>query len=71
MLKRTVAAALAFAVLAVTAMPMAGAEEKKLTPQQQKFKDCAASWKDEKAKTDAKGRAAYRKYMGECLKKQG
>jgi hypothetical protein len=71
MIKRLVAAALAAAVLAA-AVPMAGAaEEKKLTPQQQKFKDCAAGWKDEKAKTGAKGRAAYRKFMGECLKKEG
>ena len=70
MLKRIVAAALATAFLAVTVAPMASAEDKKLTPQQQKMKDCAASWKDEKAKTGAKGRDAYRKFMGECLKKQ-
>ena len=69
MLKRIVAATLAAAFLAVAAAPMASAEDKKLTPQQQKMKDCAAGWKDEKAKTGAKGRDAYRKFMGECLKK--
>jgi hypothetical protein len=39
-----------------------------LTPQRQKRKDCAAKWTDEKAKTGAKGRVAYRKFMRECLK---
>jgi hypothetical protein len=47
---------------------MAGAQEKKTTPQQQKMKDCAGKWKDEKAKTGAKGRAAYRTFMSGCLK---
>ena len=32
-----------------------------MTPQQQ--------WQDERVKTGAKGRTAYRKFMGECLKK--
>ena len=43
--------------------------KKQLTPQQQKMKDCAAKWQEEKAKTGAKGRAAYRKFMSDCLKK--
>jgi hypothetical protein len=42
---------------------------KPLTPQQQKMKDCAAGWKEEKAKTGVKGGTAYRKFMSECLKK--
>ena len=71
MIKRIVAVAVAVAFLGVTAVPMARAEDKPLTPQQQKMKDCAASWKDEKAKTGAKGRDAYRKYMSGCLKKSG
>jgi hypothetical protein len=45
------------------------APPKPLTPQQQKMKDCAAKWQDEKAKTGVKGRTAYRKFMGDCLKK--
>src|SRR5262249_14500346 len=40
----------------------------RMTPQQQKMKDCG-KWQDEKSKTGAKGRTAYRKFMGECLKK--
>ena len=41
----------------------------RMTLQQQKMKDCAGKWQDERAKTGAKGRTAYRKFMGECLKK--
>ena len=74
MIRQFVAAALATAFLAVAAAPMASAqdkaEDKKVSPQQQKMKDCAAGWKDEKAKTGAKGRDAYRTFMGGCLKKQ-
>ena len=68
MMRRIFAAAIASAFLAVAIAPMAGAQEKKATPQQQKMKDCAAKWKDEKAKTGAKGRAAYRTFMSGCLK---
>lgn len=46
----------------------AKAAEKKLTPQQQKMKDCAAKWKDEKATKKVSGRAAYNKFMSGCLK---
>lgn len=70
MIKRVGAAVLAAAFVAVVALATAGAQEKKaLTPQQQKMKVCAAQWKDEKAKTGAKGRDAYRKFIGDCLKK--
>ncbi len=34
------------------------------------MKDCAAKWGDEKAKTGAKGSAAYRKFMSNCLKQK-
>jgi hypothetical protein len=68
MMKRIFAAALATAFLAVAAAPMASAEDKKLTPQQQKMKDCSAKWKDEKAKTGVKGRDAHNKFMSGCLK---
>jgi hypothetical protein len=44
------------------------AAPKQLTPQQQKMKDCGAKWQAEKAKTGVKGRAAYRKFVSECLK---
>jgi len=42
--------------------------EKKLTPQQQKMKDCASKWADYKKEKNVKGRAEYRKFMGTCLK---
>jgi len=41
---------------------------KKLTPQQQKMKDCAGKWKEEKAAKKVSGRAAYNKFMSGCLK---
>jgi hypothetical protein len=44
------------------------AAAKTLTPQQQKMKDCAAKWKDEKAQKHVSGRVAYRAFMKECLK---
>ena len=43
---------------------------KQPTPQQQKMKDCSVKWGDEKAKTGAKGSAAYRKFMSNCLKQK-
>ena len=68
MMKRIFAAAIASAFLVVAIAPTAIAQEKKPTPQQQKMKDCAAKWKDEKAKTGAKGREAYKTFMSGCLK---
>jgi FKBP-type peptidyl-prolyl cis-trans isomerase len=46
----------------------AATSEKKMTPQQQKMKDCAAKWKEEKATKKVSGRAAYRTFMSGCLK---
>src|SRR5262249_37445864 len=48
-----------------------GARLQRMTPQQQKMKDCAGKWQEEKAKTGRKGRTPYRKFMGECLKEKG
>ena len=45
------------------------ANPKPMSPQQQKMQDCAAKWKEEKANSSAKGRAAYNKFMSACLKK--
>ena len=42
--------------------------EKKLTPQQQKMKDCGPKWADYKKEKNVKGRAEYRKFMSTCLK---
>ncbi len=68
MIKAALAAAVTAAFFAVAAAPTASAQDKTPTPQQQKMKACAAQWKDEKAKTGAKGREAYRTFMNGCLK---
>jgi len=78
-MRRIVTATLATAFLAVAVVPPVSAQEgkpasarqdepKQITAQQQKMKDCAAKWKDEKAKTNVKGREAYSKFMSGCLK---
>jgi hypothetical protein len=56
--------------VAEDAAPKAKTKAKPMTPQQQKMKDCSAKWADEKAKTGAKGSAAYRKFMSGCLKQK-
>ena len=43
-------------------------ERKELTPQQQKMKDCAAKWGDEKKAKQVSGRKAYNEFMRGCLK---
>jgi hypothetical protein len=65
-MKRIVAFAFAATFLA-TALPGI-AQEKTASPQQQKMKDCAVKWKDEKAKTGVKGREAYRTFLSSCMK---
>lgn len=70
MIKRVLAVTITAAIVAAAAGTMASAQEKKApTAQQNKMKACAAQWKDEKAKTGAKGREAYRTFMSSCLKK--
>lgn len=71
MIRRALSIALATVFLGVAITHPAVAEDKKLTPQQQKMKDCAAKWKAEKAKTNVKGRDAYKKFMSACLKEKG
>ena len=69
MLKHVVAAAIAGALIACPAASFAQtAPAKKLTPQQQKMKDCSAKWGDYKKEKNVKGKAAHNKFMGECLK---
>jgi uncharacterized membrane protein len=76
MMRAVFAAALATAVVAGAHAASAqdaqekNSQEKKLTVQQQKMRDCAAKWKEEKAKTDVKGREAHNKFMSGCLKGQ-
>lgn len=66
-MKRLVVFAFAIAFLATAVQPGA-AEDKPISRQQQKMKDCAVKWKDEKAKTNVKGREAYRTFLSSCLK---
>ena len=72
MLKHIVAAAIAGALIALPAAPSFAqapvTTEKKLTPQQQKMKDCAAKWGDYKKEKNVKGKAEHNKFMSGCLK---
>lgn len=43
-------------------------EKKKLTPQQQKMKDCGAKWQAEKKAKNVSGKEAYQKFLSKCLK---
>lgn len=63
------AASLAFGA-AVLAVPVQAQDNagKGTTSQQQKMKDCAAKWKDEKAQKHVSGRTAYSAFMKDCLK---
>jgi hypothetical protein len=38
------------------------------TARQQRMKDCAVKWQEEKAEKHISGRDAYRAFMKECLK---
>jgi len=76
MLRTVLAAALAAALVAALAPTALATSEVKIaetapTPQQeqQKMKDCNEKWKDERARTGAKGGTAYRKFLSACLKK--
>src|SRR5581483_6433443 len=73
MISRMVTAMVAAAFLASAAMAptivMAEAAKKELTPQQQKMKDCAAQWKEEKATKKVSGKKAHNDFMSKCLKK--
>ena len=42
--------------------------DKKLTPQQQKMKDCGAKWQAYKKEKNVKGKAEYQKFLKTCLK---
>ena len=77
MFKALLAAAMATALLTAPPAPALAQDKpakteskaaKKLTPQQQKMKDCAAKWGDEKKAKKVSGRAEYNKFMSGCLK---
>jgi len=54
--------------MAETKAATTAGEGKKVSAQQQRMKDCAAKWKDEKKAKNVKGRDAYRSFMSGCLK---
>jgi hypothetical protein len=57
------------AVLAAAANKEETKKEKKaLSPQQQKMKDCAGKWGEEKKVKKVSGRKAYNTFMSGCLK---
>lgn len=65
---RILTAVLGAAFLASATIHPAVAQDKKLTPQQQKMKVCAGKWKDEKKAKGVSGRVEYQKFMKGCLK---
>jgi hypothetical protein len=81
MIRKMLAAALAVALMAAPVAPAlaqtpapamdkkADAKPaKKLTPQQQKMKDCGPKWQAYKKEKNVKGRAEYQKFLKTCLK---
>ena len=57
------------ALTLLVALPLGPAmAQKKLTPQQQKMKDCGAKWQEHKKTANVKGRAEHRKFLSGCLK---
>ena len=73
MLKHLLAAAMAAALISAPMAPaLAQAKteksEKKLSPQQQKMKDCGPKWQAYKKEKNVKGQAEYRKFISGCLK---
>jgi len=48
--------------------PQTAKTERKLTPQQQKMKDCGAKWQTYKKEKNVKGKAEYQKFLKTCLK---
>ncbi len=67
MFKHLFAAAIAAALIAAPGAASASSHAKKLSPQQQKMKDCGAKWQAHKKATKAKG-SEYRKFVSGCLK---
>lgn len=67
MTSRALAAAMAATLLVASATPTM-ADDKRLTPQQQKMKDCTVQWKIKKQAESVSGRVAYSDYMRSCLR---
>ena len=61
------AALLAMVATAPTAT-VAATAKKEASPQQQKMKDCAARWGEEKKTRKVSGKKAHNEFMSACLK---
>jgi hypothetical protein len=70
MTSRILATAVAAAFLATAAVPTVAfaAAAKKSSAQQEKMKDCAAKWGEEKKAKKVSGQKAHRAFMSTCLK---
>ena len=64
----TVAAAFLVGMAVAPTTSFAEAAKKELSPQQQKMKDCAAKWKEEKVAKKVSGKKAHNAFMSTCLK---
>ena len=67
-LRSVIAAALFVLVAATPTVTTAAAVKKEMSPQQQKMKDCAAKWGEEKKTKNVSGRKAHNEFMSTCLK---
>jgi hypothetical protein len=69
MMSRILATALAAAFLTTAGVPtIAFAAAKKSSAQNEKMKDCAAKWGEEKKAKKVSGQKAHRAFMSTCLK---
>ena len=67
-LRSIVAAALVVLVAAAPTAMVAATAKKEPSPQQQKMKDCAAKWGEEKKTKNVSGKKAHNEFMSTCLK---
>ena len=60
--------ALLVLVAAAPTAAVAATAKKETSPQQQKMKDCAAKWGEEKKTKSVSGKKAHNEFMSACLK---
>ena len=56
-------------VAAVPTAAVAATAKKEMSPQQQKMKECAAKWGEEKKTKNVSGKKAHNEFMSACLKR--
>ena len=67
-LRSMIAATLFVLVAAAPTATVAATAKKETSPQQQKMKDCAAKWGEEKKAKNVSGKKAHNEFMSTCLK---